>query len=69
MDSAGNLLFLAFRSSAQSKDPDLMAKVVVKAVMDKKPKIAYGCNHNLTNKLINCLPASVIDKLLYKPFA
>ncbi|MGN1413418.1 MAG: SDR family NAD(P)-dependent oxidoreductase [Anaerovoracaceae bacterium] len=59
---------LLLNGTKNAKDPDEMAKVVLKAVTDPKPKIVYSCNHNLGVKLMSVLPEPWIDQIFYRMF-
>ena len=50
------------------KEPDVMAKVVVKAVTARKPRNVYSCNHKPAIKLMSVLPGKWRDKIFYYLF-
>lgn len=47
------------------KSPDVMAKVVLKAVKASHPKKIYRCNHTIIVKIFSMLPEWIIDLILY----
>ena len=50
------------------REPDVMAKVVVKALTARKPRNVYSCNHNPAIKLMSVLPGKWIDVIFYYLF-
>ena len=51
-----------------AKEPDTMARVVMRAIKDPKPKNVYSCNHNLSMKFMSCLPSKWVDAIFYRMF-
>ena len=44
-----------------AKDPEVLTKVVMKAVTAKKPKRVYKCNHDIKVKMLSKMPAGFGD--------
>lgn len=48
-------------STNGAKDPEVLTKVVLKAVISKKPKRVYKCNHDLKVKMLSKMPTGFVD--------
>ena len=51
-----------------AKEPDTMARVIMRAIKAPKPKNVYSCNHNLSMKFMSCLPSKWVDAIFYQMF-
>lgn len=59
---------LLANGTKNAKDPDIMARVAMRAITDRKPKNVYSCNLNSSMGFLSLLPAGLTDAIFYRMF-